>query len=127
MMEDPAERRSLKSLAERIRRARGTAAGESPPQVGRTSSALLGMAWRLAVELVVAPAVCGYVGWLLDYWLGTRPWLFVVFLLLGLVTGGVLAYRAMQEMIRRGELMNDEVASNGTMPGARDDAGEKRE
>ncbi|MCW5753012.1 MAG: AtpZ/AtpI family protein [Alphaproteobacteria bacterium] len=127
MTEDPAERRSLQSLDERIRRARGSAAGEGPPQGAPSSSALLGMAWRLAVELVVAPAVCGYVGWLLDYWLGTRPWLFVLFLLLGLVTGGVLAYRAMQEMIRRGELMDDEVASNGTKPGKHDDAGEKRE
>lgn len=46
-----------------------------------------GRAWRLSVEIVAAMALCGWFGWLLDKWLDTKPWLLLVFLILGAGVG----------------------------------------
>ncbi|HYM31092.1 MAG TPA: AtpZ/AtpI family protein, partial [Candidatus Cybelea sp.] len=50
-------------------------------------AAAMSIAWRLAVEIVVAPAICGVVGWWIDRWLGTRPWFLAGFVLLGFASG----------------------------------------
>jgi ATP synthase protein I len=42
---------------------------------------------RMGVELVAAVAVGTGVGLALDHWLGTKPWLMLVFFLLGGVAG----------------------------------------
>lgn len=52
-------------------------------------SGAYGRAWRLSVEIVAALALCGWFGWLLDKWLDTKPWLLLVFLVIG---GGVGIY-----------------------------------
>jgi len=48
-----------------------------------------GMAYglRMASELVGAVLVGGVIGYVLDQWLGTSPWLFLVFFLLGFAAG----------------------------------------
>ena len=38
-------------------------------------------------QLVGAPLGGGIVGWLLDHWLGTKPWLMVVMIFLGFAVG----------------------------------------
>lgn len=43
----------------------------------------LGAAWRISIEIVVALVVCTAIGWALDYWFGTKPWLMLIFLFLG--------------------------------------------
>lgn len=55
----------------------------------------LGLGFRIATELVASFAVGGGVGYLLDRWLGTAPWLMVVFLLLGAAAGMLNVYRVM--------------------------------
>ncbi|MCF8467547.1 MAG: AtpZ/AtpI family protein [Sneathiella sp.] len=54
-------------------------------EVERTGGA--GNAWRLSVEMVAALLVCGGFGWLLDKWLDTKPWLMLVFLIVGAGVG----------------------------------------
>ena len=46
-----------------------------------------GIAYAAALTLFVSVATLCGVGWLLDRWLGTRPWLMVVGLVLGAVAG----------------------------------------
>jgi ATP synthase protein I len=46
-----------------------------------------GIAYGAALTLFVSVATLCGVGWLLDRWLGTRPWLMVVGLILGAVAG----------------------------------------
>jgi len=46
-----------------------------------------GRAWRLSVEVIAALLLCGWFGWLLDKWLDTKPWLLLVFLILGAGVG----------------------------------------
>jgi ATP synthase protein I len=50
-------------------------------------SGAAGKAWRLSVEMVSALVVCGGFGWLLDKWLDTKPWLMLVFLVVGGIVG----------------------------------------
>lgn len=54
----------------------------------------MGLGFRVAVELVAGIAVGGLLGYALDAWLGTKPWLMVVFLFLGAAAGVMNAYRA---------------------------------
>ena len=67
-------------------------------KVEQNSSA--GRAWRLSVEMVAALLVCGWIGWLLDKWLDTKPWLMLVFLIVGAVVG-------LYNVIKVGKRMND--------------------
>jgi len=54
----------------------------------------MGLGLRVGVELVVGVAVGGGIGWGLDSWLGTRPFLFLLFFLLGAAAGMLNVYRA---------------------------------
>ena len=53
----------------------------------------LGLAFRVGVELVSAVAIGLGIGWLLDQWLDTRPWLMLVFIFLGGAAGILNVYR----------------------------------
>jgi ATP synthase protein I len=59
-----------------------------------------GMAYgmRMAAELVAAVIVGGIIGWGLDWVLGSRPWLFLLFFLLGFVAGVVNVVRSYERM-----------------------------
>jgi ATP synthase protein I len=50
--------------------------------------------------MVAALLVCGWIGWLLDKWLDTKPWLMLVFLIVGAVVG-------LYNVIKVGKRMND--------------------
>lgn len=45
-----------------------------------------GLAWRIAAEMIAAFAFCGFFGWWIDEWSGTRPLVFLV----GMVLGGII-------------------------------------
>jgi ATP synthase protein I len=55
---------------------------------------------RMAAELVSAVLVGGFIGYALDTWLGSKPWLFLVFFMLGFAAGIVNVLRAFQRMQR---------------------------
>ena len=49
--------------------------------------------FRIGVELVSGVIVGGGIGWLLDNWLNTTPYLLIIFLLLGGCAGFLNVYR----------------------------------
>jgi ATP synthase protein I len=53
----------------------------------RARGAAMGQAMKIAIELVVGIAVGGFIGKVLDDQFGTRPWLLIVFLMLGFAAG----------------------------------------
>ena len=91
---------SLDQLEKRIEaarertRAHGRAARDK--DAGRSQASGLGLAWRIISELVAGVAVGAGVGWLLDRWLDTRPWLMVTFLFLGMAAGCYNVFRVAQ-------------------------------
>ena len=66
------------------RRAREEGGAKAP---GADMRSGLGLALRIGVELVAALAVGAVMGYLLDQWLGTTPWLMVAFVFLGGAAG----------------------------------------
>ena len=54
----------------------------------------LSFAFRIGTELVAGIAVGVAIGWALDRWLGTRPWLMIAFFVLGAAAGMMNVYRA---------------------------------
>ena len=79
----------------RLRQARAEAepgARRTPGDAGIPASGVA-MALRIGTELVAALVVGVGIGWLLDHWLGTTPWLMVVFFFLGSAAGILNVYR----------------------------------
>jgi ATP synthase protein I len=88
----------LEGLASRIAEAKGRRQTRTDEGGSRDESTgrFLSMAMRIGVELVAALVVAMGAGWLLDRWLGTRPWLMIVFFFLGSAAGIMNVYRAVK-------------------------------
>ena len=85
---------SLQELDDRLKRARGVAdksAGRVPRKGDGRSG--LGIAMRLGVELVSALVIGVALGYFLDVWLGTKPWLMLLGFVLGAAAGFMGVYR----------------------------------
>ena len=92
---DDAFRTRLGKLDSRLREInRGKVVTEEPQRRG----AALGLAFRLAVELVAGLVVGGGIGWLLDYWLGTLPIMLLLFFVLGTAAGILNVIRTARQM-----------------------------
>ena len=50
-------------------------------------SSLLGIAFKMSTELVAAVAVGTIIGFILDNWFGTKPWLILIFFFVGVFAG----------------------------------------
>ena len=51
------------------------------------SSSNIGVALKLSTELVAAVAVGTIIGFILDDWFGTKPWLILIFFFVGVAAG----------------------------------------
>lgn len=95
--EDPknSDRNDLDAFSERLARHRDQTAPESKlaKRIKSPPGSALGLAFRVAVELVSALAVGLGIGWLLDAWLETKPWLMILFIVLGGAAGVLNVYR----------------------------------
>lgn len=74
------DRRNHDDLDRRIAKAQAESA---PPASKREESS----GYAIGMEFVGAILGGGFIGWLLDRWLGTAPWLMIVLLLLGFAAG----------------------------------------
>jgi ATP synthase protein I len=82
----------LKDLGKRIEKA-DVRRPASPSGSDRRASGMA-MGLRIGLELVVGVGVGVFVGWLVDRWLGIRPWGTVGGFFLGVAAGMVNVYRA---------------------------------
>jgi ATP synthase protein I len=100
----------LQDLDARLRamRERGEPGASQPaePVSGDSGS---GAGYRVGVELFAGMLFGAGVGWWLDRWLGTKPWLMVVLFILGAAAGLLNSYRAVMQ------------ANRTPVPGAGDD------
>lgn len=93
--EDPS---SSKRFEDRLRDAQARQRSRSGRDAEPAPDSALGIGLRIGIELVSAVVVGVGIGWLLDWWLGTRPWLLMVFFLLGAGAGMLNVYRAVGRM-----------------------------
>lgn len=82
----------------RLKDARHDAGLDQTPEEQTSAGSGLGMALRIATELVAAVVVGAGMGWYLDKWLGTKPWLFVLFLFFGVAAGFLNVIRTAKSM-----------------------------
>lgn len=80
----------LKAARERI--------GESDTGELAREGTSLGYGFRLSVELLAGLLVGLGMGYVIDGWLGTRPWLMLVFMILGLGAGILNVMRVTKQM-----------------------------
>ena len=57
-----------------------------------------GNAFKLGTEMVAAVAVGTIIGFILDNWFGTKPWLIIIFFFLGATAGMLNVIRAAKRM-----------------------------
>ena len=53
----------------------------------KETSSNIGVAFKLSTELVSAVAVGTIIGFILDNWFGTKPWLILIFFFVGVIAG----------------------------------------
>ena len=61
-------------------------------------SSNFGEAFKLSTELVAAVAVGTIIGFILDQWFGTKPWLILIFFFVGVVAGILNVIRSAKNM-----------------------------
>ena len=54
---------------------------------GEKKGSFMGSAFKLGTELVAAVAVGTIIGFILDSWFDTKPWLIIIFFFVGVVAG----------------------------------------
>lgn len=90
--------RELDNLEHRLNEAKAHNRGSSGARGDEQESTAAGIAMRLGMEMVLSVVVAVVIGWGLDEWLGTAPWLLLVFLPLGIVAGILNVVRAARGM-----------------------------
>ena len=62
------------------------------------SSSGMGVAFKMSTELVSAVLVGTIIGFILDNWFGTKPWLILIFFFIGLFAGISNVIRSAKKM-----------------------------
>jgi len=86
---------------ERLRQAKARQGMDAKPALGGLPRGNWGIGFRAGVEVVSALVVGIAIGALLDRWLGTWPWLFLVFFVFGSAAGVLNVYRLFNPPRRR--------------------------
>ena len=71
---------------------------EKNPNEKEKRGLFMGSAFRLGTELVAAVVVGTIIGFILDNWFGTKPWLIIIFFFLGSIAGMLNVIRAARKM-----------------------------
>ena len=72
--------------------------------------------FRLVTDLVVGVLSGVGIGWLLDYWLGTKPWFLLIFMPLGMIAGIVNVIRAAKSVEAQRHLEKTDATGIPSVP-----------
>jgi ATP synthase protein I len=111
---------SLADLDKRLRTAREA---HAPKESAAGPQRQIGLAYRVFVDLLAGIIVGGGIGWALDVWFGTRPWLLLVMLVLGMAGGFRNVMRTVNQMeaealrdSERGRMKGSDGGGSGPRP-----------
>ena len=62
------------------------------------STSGMGQAFKMSTELVAAVAVGTIIGFILDNWFGTNPWLILIFFFVGVIAGVMNVIKSAKRM-----------------------------
>ena len=62
------------------------------------SSSSMGAAFKMSTELVAAVVVGTIIGFILDNWFGTKPWLILIFFFVGVIAGIMNVVKSAKKM-----------------------------
>lgn len=71
---------------------------EVDDEAARRRGNAMGVAFRIAADLIAGVLVGGFIGWQLDEWLNTKPFLLLIFLVLGTAAGVLNVVRSARRM-----------------------------
>lgn len=103
----------LTELGRRLGETRADHAGREIP--ARRGNAMA-IAIRAVSELVVSVLVGGVIGWGLDWWLGTSPFMLLIFFLLGFAAGTLNVVRATSQLKLDNASADHEHKPSGSQP-----------
>tara|TARA_B100000029_G_scaffold311065_1_gene303567 strand:- start:91 stop:369 length:279 start_codon:yes stop_codon:yes gene_type:complete len=63
-----------------------------------SQSSKLGIAFKMSTEMVAAVLVGTIIGFILDNWFGTKPWLILIFFFVGVIAGILNVVRSAKNM-----------------------------
>lgn len=92
-----ADDRQIDDLDARIAAARAADEARAAGVGARKPAKGYGQGSRVLAELIGAPIGGGIIGWALDKWLGTSPWLLLILLVLSIVVAFRNIYRISKE------------------------------
>ena len=64
----------------------------------QSQSSNLGVAFKMSTEMVAAVLVGTIIGFILDNWFGTKPWLILIFFFVGVIAGILNVVRSAKDM-----------------------------
>ncbi|MBM1816572.1 AtpZ/AtpI family protein [Sulfitobacter pseudonitzschiae] len=113
----PEEQQRMRDLEAKIKALKGEDKPEAHHYDDHHSQAQ--MAWRMVIELVTGLGIGFGIGYGLDSLLGTKPWLMILFILLGFAAGVNVMIRSAREMQRDGmaKAADSDDAPRGTDEG----------
>ena len=68
------------------------------PSKNQESASGIGVAFNMSTELVSAVAVGTIIGFMLDNWFGTKPWLILIFFFVGVIAGIMNVVKSAKKM-----------------------------
>ena len=99
------DRRRIDELDARLKAARGTA--EKPSPGNRMSQRQTNVAYRVLVDMIAGLLVGGFLGYWLDRWWGSQPYMLVAMTILGFAGGMSNAWRAIRSYAKDAERGED--------------------
>ena len=87
----------LEDLDARLKAARSRQAEKWDDKDEGRKTGEMAPALRVGTDLVAGVAVGTFIGWALDRWLGTQPWLMIVFFMLGAAAGFYNIFRSVRK------------------------------
>ena len=66
-----------------------------------TPASKLGIAFKISTEMVAAVVVGTIIGFILDNWFGTKPWLILIFFFVGVIAGILNVIRSAKNMQKK--------------------------